>query len=96
MPPGQARANLRKLYPTLKHYDNAIAKHGSQQKLAEALGISVVTLCEHKFWLVHGKRHIADQPFVCRFTNKELDKRVSELFGCKREVMKVYQLAREA
>jgi hypothetical protein len=93
MPAGPGRARLRKLYPTMDEFEKAVKEAGSQLKLAEQLGVSNATVYYHKQWLTRGRKPIRTKEDVkCRFTNRELDQRVKELFGNKRYAAKTYRL----
>lgn len=73
----------------------AVKEHGTQQKLADALGMNHSTLHYHKKWLQGGGRPVAGpgpESWLCRLKVGELDRRVKELYGSSMSDVKVYRL----
>lgn len=95
MPPGQNSERLRKLYPTIEKLNKEITLIGGQSNLAIHLNIHRSTLYNHKRWLEEGRKTITTQPTVCRMTDKELDKRIRDMYGSKDAEVKVYKLTDE-
>ena len=87
-------AQLRRRYPTMELLEKAAASSGSKANLAAALGVRKQHINEHIKFLENGPRKRSKGPRVnnCDLTDKELDARIKEMFGCKYGEVTVYKL----
>lgn len=86
-------AKLRRRYPTVESLEIAAKAAGSKANLAREIGVKPHSFADYARSLKKPvKRAVVPRENNCDLTDKELDARIKEMYGCKYGEVTVYRL----
>jgi len=73
------RAKLRKKFPKLREFEKEMEKYKTKREFADALGVCVTTIYEHRKWLIKGKKVFVPRGVHHYMTDAELDENIRKV-----------------